>query len=312
VPQNFDVAVGYFRAAARAGNAAGIANLGECYFSGQGVDQDYARAIEYWKQAATKGKAHATARLAMIYFSGDGAHRDPKLAEKFCRQAADTGLGEAKVLLGEMLYQQGKKEEAKELWEEIAKQGNRAAKDLLTVTVWRDKKPEPGKFAYVEYRHVHQGWNNCGATSCTMLVKFQGGKATQYDIKCLCPASPIGTGTDWSDLIAAAGKLGHKWKLVTFPNDDAGYAKATAMLRAELDAGRPVGIDFTTPSGAGHTLTVAGYHAADDVYVLRDPAHPSPGLRVMQAKELAHFWHSRGYSRVATERCRPAIVLVAE
>jgi hypothetical protein len=145
-----------------------------------------------------------------------------------------------------------------------------------------------------------------------MLAKFQGDKATQYDIKRLCPASPIATGTDWSDLIAAAGKLGHKWKLITFPNDDDGFAKATAMLRTELDAGRPVGIDFTHPSGAGHTLTVAGYNAAEDVYVLRDPAHPSPGLRVMDAGELSRFWHSRGYSRVATERRRPAIVLVAE
>jgi hypothetical protein len=145
-----------------------------------------------------------------------------------------------------------------------------------------------------------------------MLTKFQGDKATQYDIKRLCPEEPPGTGTDWADLVAAAGKLGHKWKLVTFKNDDDGFAKATAMLRAELDAGRPVGIDFTYPGGAGHTLTVAGYNLADDVYVLRDPAHGSPGIRIMPAKELAHFWNSRHYSRVATERCRPAIVLVAE
>jgi len=312
VRQDYDVAVGYFRASARAGNATGIANLGECYFSGQGVEQDYAVAISYLKQAAAKGKSNAASRLAMIYFSGDGAPRDLELAERFCKQAADAGSKEAKVLQGEMLYQQGKKDEAKELWEQLAKQGQRSAKDLLLLMAWRDKKPEAGKFAYVEYRHVHQGWNNCGATSCTMLAKFQGSKATQYDIKRLCPANPIATGTDWSDLVAAAVKLGHKWNLVTFSNDDAGFAKATAMLRTELDAGRPVGIDFTHANGAGHTLTVAGYNAADDVYVLRDPAHASPGIRVMPAKELAQFWHSRGYSRVATERCRPAIVLVAE
>lgn len=312
VPQNYDVAVGYFRSAARAGNLFALSNLGECYFSGQGVDQDYGKAIDYWKQAATKGKASAAFRLAVIYFAGDGADRDPALAEKFCRQAAEGGSVEAKVLLGEMLYQQGKKDEAKERWAAVAEGGNQAARDLLALAAWRDRKPEPGKFAYVEYRHVLQGWNNCGATSCTMLAKSQGSKATQYDIKRLCPASPIGTGTDWADLLAAAGKLGHPWKLVTFANDDDGFAKGTALLRAELDAGRPVGIDFTQPSGAGHTLTVAGYNTAEDVYVLRDPAQPSPGLRLMPAKELAHFWHSRGYSRLATERCRPAIVLPAE
>jgi TPR repeat protein len=309
VPQNYDVAVGYFRSAQRAGNVAGTNNLAACHFSGLGLEQNFDKAIELWKQTAAKGSPEAAARLATIYYAGDGAARDVELAEKYCRQAAEGGRVDAKLLLGEMLYQQGKKDAAKELWEPLARTGNASAKDLLTLAAWRDQKPEPGKFAYVDYRHVSQGWNNCGATSCTMLAKFQGGTATQYDIKKLCPASPPGTGTDWADLVAAAGKLGHRWKLVTFPNDDAGFEQAAAMLRAELDAGRPVGIDFTYREG-GHTLTVAGYHAAEGVYILRDPAHPSPGIRIMPAKELEQLWHSRGYSRTATDRVRPAIVLL--
>ncbi len=248
VKLNYDVAFGYFQAAAKAGDPTGMNNLAHCYYSGLGVEQAFPKAIEIWKRAAAKGDARAANELAMIYYSGEGADRDISQAEKFCRQAADAGRSDAKVLLGEMLYQQGKKDAAKEIWAELAKQNNRAATDLLTLLTWRDKKPEQGKFSYVDYRHVYQGWNNCGATSCTMLAKFQGAKATQYDIKRLCPG-PIGTGTDWTDLINAAGKLGHKWKLVTFSNDDAGFAKATEMLRAELDAGRPVGIDFTMPGG---------------------------------------------------------------
>ena len=82
-------------------------------------------------------------------------------------------------------------------------------------------------------------------------------------------------------------------------------------MRAELDAGRPVVVGFTDPNG-GHTVTVAGYHLADGVYVLRDPAHPSPGIRILMAKELSELWHSRGYSRTATERCRPAIVIAGK
>lgn len=311
VQQNYDVAFGYYQSAAKAGNLTGMNNLAHCYFSGLGVDQAFPKAIELWKKAAAKGNGRAATELAMIFYSGEGSDRDTAQAEKLCRQAAAAGRPDAKVLLGEMLYRQGNRDAAKEIWEEMARQDVQAAKDLLQLLAWRDKKPEPGKFSYIEYQHVHQGWNNCGATSCTMLAKFQGAKATQYDIKRLCPG-PIGTGTDWTDLISAARKLGHKWKLVTFSNDDAGFAKATAMLRAELDAGRPVGIDFTMPGGAGHTLTVAGYNLAAEVYVLRDPAHPSPGLRIMTSKDLAHFWNSRYYSRVATERCRPAILLAAE
>jgi TPR repeat protein len=311
VKQNEDVAFGYFKAAAMAGNLAGMNNLAECYYSGLGVEQEFGKAIEHWKRAAAKGSGSASARLAIIYYSGEGSDRDAAQAEKYCRQAADAGDPDAKVLLGEILYQQQKEDAAKELWEEMAKRRNQVAIGLLKLLSWRDKKSEPGKFAYVEYQHVYQGWNNCGATSCAMLARSQGGKTTQYDIKRLCPG-PIGTGTDWADLIAAAGKLGHKWKLVTFPNDDAGFAKATDMLRAELDAGRPVGIDFTMPGGAGHTLTVAGYNLSADEYVLRDPAYSSPGLRVISSKELARFWNSRYYSSVATERCRPAIVLIAK
>ena len=62
------------------------------------------------------------------------------------------------------------------------RRGSRAGKDLLAPLAWRAKKPEPGKFAFVEYRHVHQGWNNCGATSCAMVAKFQGSPAGQYDV----------------------------------------------------------------------------------------------------------------------------------
>lgn len=312
VPQNFDVSAGYFRAAAKKGNPFGQLNLGSSYFSGSGVEQDYKLAFQWWEKAAKQRNSEAMLRLGTVLAAGDGIERDEAKAADWCEKSAAAGNTDAVVLLGELRLRAGKADQAKEVWEKAAAAKNQQAADLLKLLAWRDRKPEAGKFAFVDLRHVNQGWNNCGSASSSMFARFQGSPATQYDIKRLCPESPIGTGTDWSDLVAAAGKLKMKWKLLTFPHTEEGFAKGTAFLRSELDAGRPVVIDFTNPSGAGHTLLVGGYNAEENVYILRDPARPSPGVRIMSATELEKFWHSRGYSRVATERCRPVIVVDRE
>jgi hypothetical protein len=150
-----------------------------------------------------------------------------------------------------------------------------------------------------------------------MMVQFQGVKASQYQVKRLCP-SPIGTGTDWRDLIAAAGQLKRRWELVTFHDDDQGFAQGVEMLHQQLDAGKPVIIDFTVSDTnrpgefAGHTLLVVGYVAAKEWLILQDPARDSPGLRVMPAAELKKLWHSRGYSSTARGIARPAIVIAKD
>jgi hypothetical protein len=130
-----------------------------------------------------------------------------------------------------------------------------------------------------------------GATASATLARFQGAKIGGWDFKRLCP-SPVGTGTDWGDLLKAAEKIGLRWKLVTFTPDDAGFEQATAFLRSELDAGHPVVIDFKFtgpdyPGGeAGHTLGVAGSIASENLSILCNPAIPTPGLQFMTAKDL--------------------------
>ncbi len=142
-----------------------------------------------------------------------------------------------------------------------------------------------------------------------------GRKIGAWEFKRLCP-SPIGTGTDWSDLTAAAGKIGLHWRLVKFAPDDDGFKKGTQFLRSELDAGRPIVIDFNFhgpeyPGGvAGHTLDVAGYIAADDLYILRNPAIATPGVELMTADDLKRYWQSNSYSATAHDvASRPAIVI---
>ncbi len=163
--------------------------------------------------------------------------------------------------------------------------------------------------------HIHQGYNNCGSTACATFARFQGSAIGGWDFKRLSP-SPLGTGTDWGHLLEASKKIGQKWKLITFTPDDAGFDQATAFLKSELDAGRPVVVDFKYigaeyPGGnAGHTLNVCGYIAEANLYILCNPAVATPGLQLITAADLKNFWRSDHYGALSKGvLSRPAFVM---
>ncbi|MEO7319628.1 MAG: sulfatase-like hydrolase/transferase [Chthoniobacteraceae bacterium] len=159
-------------------------------------------------------------------------------------------------------------------------------------------------------------YQDCGSTACATFARFQGSTIGGWDFKKLCP-SPLGTGTDWGHLLDASAKLGQQWKLITFTPDDAGFEKATAFLKSELDAGRPVVVDFKYfgpqyPGGsAGHTLNVTGYIAAENLYILCNPAVATPGLQLITADDLKDFWRSDHYGELSKGiLSRPAFLIV--
>lgn len=324
------IALGYFRAAAGRFPQAAF-NLGQCYFGAQGTEQDVPKALELWKKAAEGGHGRAAACAAMAYLSGEGIAPDPALARRLAERAAELEDPSGLVLLGELLFREGKLEEAKSHWSKAAalrpvtptghpaqpsaNASAQQAADLLKLVAWRSRKGEPGKFAFVPMPHIHQGYNNCGATACATFARFQGATLGGWDFKRLCP-SPLGTGTDWGHLLAASGKIGQKWKLVTFTPDDPGFAEATAMLKRELDAGRPVVVDFKYigpqyPNGsAGHTLNVCGYIAAEDLYILCNPAVGTPGIQLITSTDLKDFWRSDHYGAISKGvLSRPAFII---
>ena len=330
VRQSHEIAVGYFKSAAGKSAAAGW-NLGQCYFAGLGVDQDVPKALEYWKKSAALGQGRAASAAAMVYLSGEGVAASAAEARKFAERAAELNDPEGLVLLGEFQFQAGEIEKARASWTKVSKtkpvgatghptlpadrMAAQQGADLLKLIEFRGRKPDPAKFALVPVPHIAQGWNNCGATSCAMLARSQGKKLGGWDFKKLCP-SPLGTGTDWVDLLKASGRIDLRWKLVTFTPDDAGFDKAAEFLRAELDSGRPVVIDFKFtgseyPGGeAGHTLLVAGYIAGENLYVLCNPAAAAPGLQLITAKDLKHYWRSDHYGALSKNvLSRPAIVI---
>lgn len=329
VKRNPAIAFAYFTAAANDSPQAAF-NLGQCYFGAQGTEQDCAQALEWWKKAAERGHGRAASTAAMAYLSGEGVEPDAALARRLAERAAKLNDPSGLVLLGEMQFQDGEIDAAKATWSSAAKlhptsatghpaqpSGNASsqqAADLLRLIEYRQRKSEPGRFAFVQMPHIQQGYNNCGSTACAIFARFHGSKISGWDFKKLCP-SPLGTGTDWGHLLDASKKIGQRWKLVTYTPDDEGFDQATDMLKRELDAGRPVIVDFKYigpqyPNGsAGHTLNVCGYIARDDLYILCNPAVATPGLQLITAGDLKNFWRSDHYGALSKGvLSRPAFV----
>lgn len=330
VTRNPDIAFAYFKASAQESAQAAF-NLGQCYFGAQGTEQDIPKALEFWKSAAERGHGRAASSAAMVYLSGEGTAADSVHARQLAERAAELNDPSGLVVLGEMQFQAGEIENAKATWTKASKlrptgpTGHPAqpsadasaqqGADLLKLIDFRQRKGDPGKFAFVQMPHIHQGYNNCGSTACATFARFQGSKIGGWDYKRLCP-SPLGTGTDWGHLLDASGKIGQQWKLITFTPDDTGFDQATAMLRTELDAGRPVVVDFKYigpqyPGGsAGHTLNVCGYIAEENLYILCNPAVATPGLQLITATDLKDFWRSDHYGAISKGiLSRPAFVI---
>ena len=62
--------------------------LGDCYYYGRGIDQDYAQAVRWYERAAAKGNAQAQCNLGVCCFSGTGTPRNEYRAVHYFEKAA--------------------------------------------------------------------------------------------------------------------------------------------------------------------------------------------------------------------------------
>jgi hypothetical protein len=78
-------------AEAEQGNAKAQYKLGNMYFSGVGVKQDYAEALRWFTKAAEQGHANAQNNLAEMYHKGRGVKQDDAEAVRWHTKAAEQG-----------------------------------------------------------------------------------------------------------------------------------------------------------------------------------------------------------------------------
>ena len=82
VPQDYAVAVRWWRLAAEQGDASAQYNLALMYDNGEGVPQDYAEAVKWYRLAAEQGIAAAQVNLGVMYANGEGVPQDYRCARR--------------------------------------------------------------------------------------------------------------------------------------------------------------------------------------------------------------------------------------
>jgi len=81
----------YEQVASNDGNADAQNKVGNCYYNGWGVTQDYAKAVEWYKKAAEQGSDAAQNNLGFCYENGNGVKKDINQATVWYKKAIDQG-----------------------------------------------------------------------------------------------------------------------------------------------------------------------------------------------------------------------------
>ena len=127
VPQDYKEAVKWFRLAAEQGNAWAQYNLALMYYNGEGVPQNYQEAMKWYRLATEQEHAEAQHNLALMYYNGKGVPQNYQEAVKWFRLAAEQGLASAQHNMG-FMYANGEgipqnSKEAVKWYRLAAKQG---------------------------------------------------------------------------------------------------------------------------------------------------------------------------------------------
>jgi len=104
VKQDYSQALNWYRKAAEQGNANSESHLGTLYSQGLGVQQDYAAAMGWFQKSAAQGDLSSMYSIGMFYENGQGVSQDYTEAMKWFQKAG--GLWTAAVQIG-LLYENG-------------------------------------------------------------------------------------------------------------------------------------------------------------------------------------------------------------
>lgn len=75
--------------AAENGDAEAQVKVADCYYEGDGVEQDYPKAVEWYTKAAEQGNAEAQSMVGKCYFEGVGVEQDYDIAFEWTSKSAE-------------------------------------------------------------------------------------------------------------------------------------------------------------------------------------------------------------------------------
>ena len=100
VEENLEKAVYWYSKAAEQGNAEAQCCLGNCYYLGEGVEEDQRKAVYWYRKASEQGNAEAQCNLGNCYYLGEGVKKDDEKAVYWFSMSAEQGNAEAQWQLG--------------------------------------------------------------------------------------------------------------------------------------------------------------------------------------------------------------------
>ena len=131
---DFGESVDGFQEAVKDNDAAAQNNLGACYFTGKGVEQDYEKAVQWFRVSAEQGNATGQINLAYCYYYGEGVQKDSLESLRWCQLAMDQGLAGAQNLYGALFCQGNEKME----WYQRAAEQNCEVAMLNLATLYKE------------------------------------------------------------------------------------------------------------------------------------------------------------------------------
>ena len=140
VNQNYEEAVKYFRMAANKGDADALDMLGDCYKNGEGVPQNYEEAVKYYKLAAEKKNKYSLNSLGLCYLNGTGVSKNYEEAKKYFKLAGENGNSSGYNNLGNSYYDGNgvpqNYEEAVKYYKLAADMDNSTSQNTLGLCYW--------------------------------------------------------------------------------------------------------------------------------------------------------------------------------
>ena len=98
--KSYTKATALWRQAAEFGHVESQFNLADCYFEGEGVDQNPTLAVYWWQKAAEREDADAQNALGECYWTGVGVKQDALIARDWWERASQQNQPEALYRLG--------------------------------------------------------------------------------------------------------------------------------------------------------------------------------------------------------------------
>lgn len=167
----------FLKSSAENGFASAQLELGRCYYSGNGVDQDKELALHWFKKAADQNDDEALYNMGARYLYGDLVDKDESKAILYFERAVRLNHSYSKLALGRCLTMGGEEKDKKrgiDLLEEASLDGLAEAKVLLAVNYMDGLFTPEDKGKAVRYLNEAAVENSAGAKFLLGMCCLEG------------------------------------------------------------------------------------------------------------------------------------------